>query len=268
MLVQPTISGVQRRSTPAPAASTAALQLSRCCRQIGTNLRQQSRLVVDSSAPDTDQQVDEVVAEAVVRAGWDPQGLLPPLEGPVDHFSRRARQRKQQQQGEQGQDKEIQQQDDQQQQQVEAAVPPAAAPAAASSAYTTAVQQQQRQQQQQAEQPQPQPQQQEQRQADSTGTVRVSQPATAAFAPTDPVHRIPALWLKQGGIPASDAAAYDRPAFLERLATKFIPIDLDFPGVRIVNFDPAILTIEGFMSPEECEQWQQAALDSGGAGSA
>jgi hypothetical protein len=94
----------------------------------------------------------------------------------------------------------------------------------------------------------------------------VAQPGTAAFAPSDPVHRIPALWLKQGGIPASDAAAYDRPAFLERLATKFIPIDLDFPGVRIVNFDPAILTIEGFMTPEECEQWQQAALDSGGVG--
>jgi hypothetical protein len=69
--------------------------------------------------------------------------------------------------------------------------------------------------------------------------------------------------LKQGGIPASEAAAYARQVFVEKLATKFIPIDLDFPGVRIVNFDPAIFTIEGFMTPEECQQWQQAALDSG-----
>jgi hypothetical protein len=91
----------------------------------------------------------------------------------------------------------------------------------------------------------------------------VSPPATATFAPSDPVHRIPARWLKQGGIPAADAAAYDRPAFTEKLATKFIPIDLDFPGVRIVNFDPAIFTIEGLMTPQECEQWQQAAVDSG-----
>lgn len=86
---------------------------------------------------------------------------------------------------------------------------------------------------------------------------------TAAFAPSDPVQRIPAVWLKQGGIPASDPTAYDRQSFLEKLATKFIPIDLDFAGLRIVNFDPAIFTVEGFMSPEECQQWQQAALDSG-----
>jgi hypothetical protein len=70
--------------------------------------------------------------------------------------------------------------------------------------------------------------------------------------------------LKQGGIPASSTASYDRQAFLEKLATKFIPIDLDFPGVRIVNYDPAIFTVEGFMTREECEQWQQAAVDSGG----
>jgi hypothetical protein len=93
--------------------------------------------------------------------------------------------------------------------------------------------------------------------------VRVSPPATAAFTPSDPVHRIPAAWLKQGGIPAGDTSAYDRAAFLEKLATKFIPIDLDFPGLRIVNFDPAIFTIEGLMTQEECEQWQAAALDSG-----
>jgi hypothetical protein len=91
----------------------------------------------------------------------------------------------------------------------------------------------------------------------------VTPAAPATFAPSDHVHRIPGRWIKQGGIPAADAAAYDRPAFTEKLATKFIPIDLDYPGVRIVNFDPAIFTIEGLMTPQECEQWQQAALDSG-----
>lgn len=41
----------------------------------------------------------------------------------------------------------------------------------------------------------------------------------------------------------------------------------DYPGVRIVNFDPAVFTVEGFMTPEECVSWQQHALESGGPGS-
>jgi hypothetical protein len=263
------------------------------------------RNVVSSSAQDIEQQVnteeqlDEVVAEAAVRAGWDPHGLLPPVEGPVDHFSRRARQRKAQQQGSGDAAEDGQQQQPSQAAAAAAAaedsVQAVAAAAPTSSAYTTAVQQQRpqpQQTQQQQEQPvqqvqelsppSPPKQQQQQEQpaadaaaaaaaadaADSTGPVRVSQPPSAAFAPSDPVQRIPATWLKQGGIPASEAAAYARQVFVEKLATKFIPIDLDFPGVRIVNFDPAIFTIEGFMTPEECQQWQQAALDSGEAGPA
>jgi hypothetical protein len=83
------------------------------------------------------------------------------------------------------------------------------------------------------------------------------------FVPKDPYERIPAKWLAQGGIPATDTSAYDRPAFLAKLAEKFIPIDLDFPGLRIVNFDPAVFTVEGFMTAEECHSWQQHAEESG-----
>jgi hypothetical protein len=78
------------------------------------------------------------------------------------------------------------------------------------------------------------------------------------------VQRIPGRWLAQGGIPAGDAAAYNQPAFVDKLADKFIPLDLNFPGLRIVNFDPAIFTVEGFMSAAECDAWQAAAEQSGG----
>lgn len=296
MLPHTSLSSTRPRCSSQPTAVAAPATAHRQGRHCG---RSRLRNVVSSSAQDIEQQVDteeqldEVVAEAAVRAGWDPHGLLPPVEGPVDHFSRRARQRKAQQQGS-GDAAE----DGQQQQPPQAAAAAAAAEdsvqavaaaAPTSSAYTTAVQQQRpqpQQTQQQQEQPVQQvqelsppspPKQQQQEQpaadaaadaADSTGPVRVSQPPSAAFAPSDPVQRIPATWLKQGGIPASEAAAYARQVFVEKLATKFIPIDLDFPGVRIVNFDPAIFTIEGFMTPEECQQWQQAALDSGEAGPA
>lgn len=88
-------------------------------------------------------------------------------------------------------------------------------------------------------------------------------PAAVPFIARDPYERIPAKWLHQGGIPAADATAYDRQALVAKLAEKFVPIDLDYPGLRIVNFDPAIFTIEGFMRPEECSSWQQHALESG-----
>lgn len=88
-------------------------------------------------------------------------------------------------------------------------------------------------------------------------------PAAAPVICIESFERIPAKWLSQGGIPASDTSAYDRQAFVAKLAEKFIPIDLDYPGLRIVNFDPAIFTVDGFMTPEECTSWQQHAVASG-----
>jgi len=43
----------------------------------------------------------------------------------------------------------------------------------------------------------------------------------------------------------------------------FIPIDLDYPGLRILNFDPAVFTVAGSPPQEDCNSWQQRAEESG-----
>jgi hypothetical protein len=92
--------------------------------------------------------------------------------------------------------------------------------------------------------------------------------SVAPFPSSDLIDRVSTKWLAQGGIPAGDRSAYDQTAFLVKLAEKFIPINLDYPGLRILNFDPAMFTVEGFMTPEECESWQQHAEASGDAADA
>lgn len=217
------------------------------------------------------QQLDEVAVETAVRIGWDPAGILPPIEqvGTTDHFARRAKQKllQQQQQDQQSHgDGKLISAAEQLPEQAAAAVPP--------QAYSQAVRPQQAVQQQQHQQHSVQStpaqlQQHPPQQTSSSYTQAVQehpvQPASAAAPSTanDPVDRIPAKWLSQGGIPASDSSAYDRQAFIAQLAEKFIPIDLNFPGLCIMNFDPAIFTVEGFMTPEECSSWQQHALESG-----
>lgn len=267
------------------ASAAAALKAG----QIGSRWpHKHAQHIAYAAVDESKQDVDEVQAETKARVGWDPAGILPPLEavGTTDHFARRARQRRQQQQQQS---------------------PDAAAPADASSneqhpaaaAYSQAVRTQEEQQAQQLQQQQQQTQQPQQQQAQQQSTpaaaavasvpaaAGTAQPAAepeqaaaaatstppaaaaaapaapAVFVPKDPYERIQAKWLAQGGIPAADTSAYDRPAFLAKLAEKFIPIDLDFPGLRIVNFDPAVFTVEGFMTPEECASWQQHAVESG-----
>lgn len=216
----------------------------------------------------------EVAAETAVRVGWDPSGLLPPLEqiGSTDHFARRARQKQlQQQQQVSTVTTEIAAADHEAEHHVAAVGAPAQAYSQAVRPPQVATKQKQQgpaQQQQQQQQPH------SAQQPSSTGasSAGVQEPAAAQplyaavpFIARDPYERVPAKWLNQGGIPASDAAAYDRPALVAKLAEKFVPIDLDFPGLRIVNFDPAIFTVDGFLTSEECSSWQEHALESGGS---
>lgn len=42
-----------------------------------------------------------------------------------------------------------------------------------------------------------------------------------------------------------------------------MPVDLDYPGLRIHHLDPPVFTIEGFFSPEECKIMRDAAVDTG-----
>eukprot|EP00887_Chlorella_sp_A99_P006966 scaffold2.g6966.t1 len=74
---------------------------------------------------------------------------------------------------------------------------------------------------------------------------------------------IPAAYLVVGGLPAADASLYDRPAFEAQMAERFLPVDLDTPGLRIMNFDPPIFVLPDFFSEKQCDDAVAAALESG-----
>lgn len=74
---------------------------------------------------------------------------------------------------------------------------------------------------------------------------------------------IPAEHLAAGGLPAADGSLYDRPAFERQMAERFLPVDLDTPGLRIMHFDPPVFTLPDFFSEQQCDDAVAAALESG-----
>lgn len=58
--------------------------------------------------------------------------------------------------------------------------------------------------------------------------------------------------------------AYDKTGFDQQMQQHFMPVDLDFPGLRVQHLDPPVFTVEGFFTPEQCEELVAAALETGG----
>ncbi|PRW56261.1 Oxoglutarate iron-dependent dioxygenase [Chlorella sorokiniana] len=77
------------------------------------------------------------------------------------------------------------------------------------------------------------------------------------------IRPIPPEHLAAGGLPAADGSLYDRPAFETQMAERFLPVDLDTPGLRIMHFDPPVFTLPGFFTEEQCDDAVAAALESG-----
>ena len=71
------------------------------------------------------------------------------------------------------------------------------------------------------------------------------------------------LELQAEGVAAVDASLYDRPGLSMHLQQRFLPIDLDFPGLRVRHLDPPVLTVERFFTPEECSELTALAQESG-----
>ena len=69
--------------------------------------------------------------------------------------------------------------------------------------------------------------------------------------------------LQAEGAAAADASLYDRPGLSMHLQQRFLPVDLDFPGLRVRHLDPPVLTVERFFTPEECSELTALAQDSG-----
>ena len=69
--------------------------------------------------------------------------------------------------------------------------------------------------------------------------------------------------LQAEGVAAADASLYDRPGLSTHLQQRFLPVDLDFPGLRVRHLDPPVLTVERFFTPEECSELTALAQESG-----
>lgn len=52
-------------------------------------------------------------------------------------------------------------------------------------------------------------------------------------------------------------------ALAKVLREKYMPLDLKAPGVKVLNIDPPIFTVDNFWSETECEEMIEAARTSG-----
>lgn len=80
-----------------------------------------------------------------------------------------------------------------------------------------------------------------------------------------PIRPIPAQFAEGGGIPAGQdvPGVYDKAQFAAELAARYIPVDLDLPGVRVQHFDPPVLTIDRFFTEDQCQELIAAAAATG-----
>ncbi|GLC36825.1 hypothetical protein PLESTB_000779000 [Pleodorina starrii] len=96
--------------------------------------------------------------------------------------------------------------------------------------------------------------------------------AAASPAPVPlPAHARPLRPLPGDGAAAAAAGGL-RPADLppavvseldSLLRRDFMPVDLSWPGVRVLHLDPPVVTVEGFLTGEQCDRMVQAAEASG-----
>ena len=59
-----------------------------------------------------------------------------------------------------------------------------------------------------------------------------------------------------GGVPSNSddvEVGYRRSDLAARLALQYLPLDLDCPGMRVRSVDPPVLTIEGFLTDDDCD---------------
>lgn len=65
-----------------------------------------------------------------------------------------------------------------------------------------------------------------------------------------------------GGLVVADQPELGKAQLSRLLKGTYMPINLDTPGLRILNIDPPIFTIPGFLTAQECDDLVNAALDA------
>ena len=71
----------------------------------------------------------------------------------------------------------------------------------------------------------------------------------------------------QQGIPATEQDLYDRAALEHSLKQDYVSVNLQHPGITVQCLEPPVLTVNNFMTADECHQLAQAAEATGKAAS-
>lgn len=79
--------------------------------------------------------------------------------------------------------------------------------------------------------------------------------------------KLPPHTLGAGGLDPATQSAQNQQAYLGSLAERFLPVDLGYPGVRVLNVDPPVFAIANFIrSSAECDALADLALGAAAAG--
>ncbi|EFJ42400.1 hypothetical protein VOLCADRAFT_107241 [Volvox carteri f. nagariensis] len=95
----------------------------------------------------------------------------------------------------------------------------------------------------------------------TSGGIGTSKPQ--AWAPPNGILKINPALLQAGGLDVSREGPQARASFEGHLSSLFLPVNLDHPGLRVLNIDPPVITVEGFLSAPECDGIVRSAADSG-----
>ena len=69
----------------------------------------------------------------------------------------------------------------------------------------------------------------------------------------------------QHGIPAAEQELYDCAALEHSLQQDYVSVNLQHPGMTVQCLEPPVLTVNNFMTAEECHQLAQASEATGKA---
>ncbi|GLI68159.1 hypothetical protein VaNZ11_012497 [Volvox africanus] len=84
-----------------------------------------------------------------------------------------------------------------------------------------------------------------------------------SWVPPSGILKINPALLQAGGLDVSREGSQARASFEGHLTSLFVPVNLDQPGLRVLNIDPPVITVEGFMDPQECDDVIRTATESG-----
>ena len=67
------------------------------------------------------------------------------------------------------------------------------------------------------------------------------------------ISKLPPHVLGSGGLDPASQSPQNQQAYLGSLAERFLPVDLSYGGVRVLNVDPPVFAIPNFVPNDECD---------------